>query len=86
MAALTLGEWRDRTLEQVHFAAKAALDTVMVQGNPRMRACVAAAATGDINQCMAQGPNIDAVRRTRTRDGRELRSRTRVRDNTGHQG
>jgi len=63
MAALTLGEWRDRTLEQVHFAAKAALDTVMVQGNPRMRECVAAAATGDINQCMAQGPNIDAVRR-----------------------
>ena len=63
MAVLTLGEWRDRTLEQVHFAAKAALDTVMVQGNPRMRECVAAAATGDINQCMAQGPNIDAVRR-----------------------
>jgi hypothetical protein len=28
MAALTLGEWRDRTLEQVHFAAKAALDAV----------------------------------------------------------
>jgi hypothetical protein len=63
MAALTLGEWRDRTLEQVHFAAKAALDTVMVQGNPRLRECVAAAATGDIHQCLAQGPTIDAVRR-----------------------
>ena len=63
MAALTLGEWRDRTLEQVHFAAKAALDAVVVQGNPRMREGVAAAATGDINQCMAQGPNIDSVRR-----------------------
>jgi len=63
MAALTLGEWRDRTLEQVHFAAQAALDAVVVKGNPRMWDCVAAAATGDINQCMAQGPNIDAVRR-----------------------
>jgi hypothetical protein len=63
MAALTLGEWRDQTLEQVHFAAKAALDAVMVQGNPKIRECVAAAATGDISQCMAQGPNIDAVRR-----------------------
>jgi hypothetical protein len=63
MAALTLGEWRDRTLEQVHFAAKAALDTVVVQGNPRMREYVAAAATGDIDQCLAQRPNIDAVRR-----------------------
>lgn len=49
MAALTLGEWRDRTLEQVHFAAQAALDAVVVQGNPRMWDCVAAAATGDIN-------------------------------------
>jgi hypothetical protein len=64
MAALTLGEWRDRTLEQVHFAAKAALDTVAVKGNLSMREYVAAAATGDINQCMAQGPNIDSVRRT----------------------
>ena len=63
MAALTLGEWRDRTLEQVHFAAKAALDAVVVRGNPRMREYIAAAATGDINQCMAQGPNIDSVRR-----------------------
>jgi hypothetical protein len=63
MAALTLGEWRDRTLEQVHFAAKAALDAVMVKGDPRIRECVAAAATGDINQCMAQGPHIDSVRR-----------------------
>ena len=64
MTALTLGEWRDRTLEQVHFAAQAALDAVVVKGNPRLWDCVAAAATGDINQCMAQGPNIDAVRRT----------------------
>jgi hypothetical protein len=64
MALLTLGAWRDRTLEQVHFAAQAALDAVVVQGNPRLRECVAAAATGDINQCMAQGPNIDSVRRT----------------------
>jgi hypothetical protein len=63
MAVLTLGEWRDRTLEQVHFAAKAALDTVVVRGNPSMREDVAAAATGDINQCLAQGPNIDSVRR-----------------------
>jgi hypothetical protein len=63
MAALTLGEWRDWTLEQVHFAAKAALDAVVVQGNSRLRECVAAAATGDINQCLAQGPNIDSVRR-----------------------
>ena len=63
MAALTLGDWRDRTLEQVHFAAQAALDAVVVQGNSRMRECVAAIATGDINQCMAQGPNIDSVRR-----------------------
>ena len=63
MAALTLGEWRDRTLEQVHFAAKAALDAVMVRGNPRLLDCVAATATGDINQCLAQGPNINYVRR-----------------------
>jgi hypothetical protein len=63
MTALTLGEWRDRTLEQVHFAAKAALDAVVVKGNPSMRECVAATATGDINQCLAQGPNIDSVRR-----------------------
>jgi hypothetical protein len=63
MAALTLGEWRDRTLEQVHFAAQAALNAVVVQGNPRMRDCIAATATGDITQCMAQGPNIDSVRR-----------------------
>jgi hypothetical protein len=63
MTALTLGEWRDRTLEQVHFAAKAALDAVVVKGNPSIRECVAATATGDINQCMAQGSNIDSVRR-----------------------
>jgi hypothetical protein len=63
MAALTLGEWCDRTLEQVHFAAKAALDAVVVQGNPRIRECVAATATGDLHQCLAQGPNLDSVRR-----------------------
>jgi hypothetical protein len=63
MAVLTLGEWRDRTLEQVHFAAKAALDTVVAKGNPSMREYVTAAATGDINQVMAQGPHIDSVRR-----------------------
>jgi hypothetical protein len=63
MAALTLEEWRDRTLEQVHFAAKAALNAVAVQGNPSLRQCVAATATGDLNQCLAQGFNIDAVRR-----------------------
>jgi hypothetical protein len=62
MAALTLGEWCNRTLEQVHFAAKAALDAGVVQGNPSIRECVAATATGDINQCLAQGPNIDFVR------------------------
>jgi hypothetical protein len=45
MAALTLGEWRDWTLEQVHFAAQEALDAVVVQGNPRMREWVAAPAT-----------------------------------------
>jgi len=63
MAALTLEEWRDRTLEQVHFAAQAALNAVVVQGNPSIRQYVAATATGDLNQCLAQGPNIDAVRR-----------------------
>jgi hypothetical protein len=63
MAALTLEEWRDRTLEQVHFAAKAALNAVVVQGNPSIRQCVAATATGDLNQCLAQGPNIDSIRR-----------------------
>src|SRR5215472_5837217 len=63
MAALTLEEWRDRTLEQVHFAAKAALNAVVVQGNLSIRQYVAAMATGDLNQCLAQGPNIDAVRR-----------------------
>jgi len=63
MAALTLEAWRDRTLEQVHFAAQAALDAVEVQGNPRLRACVAATATGDLHQCLAQGPHIAAVRR-----------------------
>ena len=63
MAALTLEAWRDRTLEQVHFAAKAALNAVVVQGNPRLRQCVAATATGDLRQCLAQGPNIDSIRR-----------------------
>jgi hypothetical protein len=63
MAAFTLGEWRDWTLEQVHFAAKAALDAAVVKGNPSMRESVAAMATGDINQCMAQGPNINYARR-----------------------
>jgi hypothetical protein len=63
MAAFTLGEWRDWTLEQVHFAAKAALDAAVVKGNPSMRESVVATATGDINQCMAQGPNINYVRR-----------------------
>ena len=63
MAALTLEAWRDRTLEQVHFAAKAALNAVVVQGHPSLRQCVAATATGDLNQCLAQGPTIDAVRR-----------------------
>src|SRR3989454_9310925 len=63
MAALTLEEWRDRTLEQVHFAAKAALHGVVVQGNPSLRQCVAGTATGGLHQCLAQGPNIDAVRR-----------------------
>jgi hypothetical protein len=63
MAALTLGEWRDRTLEQVHFAAQAALDAVVVQGNPSIQESVAATATGDITECMAQRPNIDYARR-----------------------
>jgi len=63
MAALTLEAWRDRTLEQVHFAAQAALHAVVVQGNPSIRQYVAAMATGDLNQCLAQGPNIDSVRR-----------------------
>jgi len=63
MAALTLEAWRDRTLEQVHFAAQAALHAVVVQGNPRLRACVAATATGDLHQCLAQGSTIAAVRR-----------------------
>jgi hypothetical protein len=63
MAALSMGEWCDWTLEQVHFAAEAALNAVAVQGNPRIRECVAAMATGDLHQCLAQGPNIDSVRR-----------------------
>ena len=63
MAALTLEAWRDRTLEQVHFAAQAALHAVVAQGHPRLRACVEAAATGDLHQCLAQGPTIDALRR-----------------------
>jgi len=63
MAALTLEAWRDRTLEQVHFAAQAALHAVVVQGHPRLRECVAATATGDLHQCLAQGPHIDALRR-----------------------
>ena len=63
MAALTLDEWRARTLEQVHFAAQAALDAVEVQGHPRLRACVAATATGDLDQCLAQSPTLDALRR-----------------------
>jgi hypothetical protein len=63
MAALTLEAWRDRTLEQVHFAAKAALHAVVVHGHPRLRACLAAMATGDLHQCLAQGPTIDALRR-----------------------
>ncbi len=64
MAALTLEAWRDRTLEQVHFAAQAALHAVVVQGHPRLRECVAATATGDLHQCLAQRSNIAAVRRT----------------------
>jgi len=48
MAALTLEAWRDRTLEQVHFAAQAALHTVAVQGHPSLRQCVAATATGSL--------------------------------------
>src|SRR3989442_133761 len=64
MAALTLEAWRDRTLEQVHFAAQAALNAGGVQGQPRLREWVAATATGDLHQCLAQGPHIDALRRT----------------------
>ena len=30
---------------------------------PRLRECVAATATGDLHQCLAQGPHIDALRR-----------------------
>src|SRR3989442_5135296 len=63
MAALALEEWRDRAVEPVHFAAEAALNAVVVQGNPSIRQYVAATATGDLNQCLAQGPNIDSVRR-----------------------
>ena len=63
MVALTLEQWRERTLEQVHFAAQAALHAVVVQGNPSIRQSVAATATGDLHQCLAQGPTIDAVRR-----------------------
>ena len=63
MTTLTLGAWRDRTLEQVHFATTAALHAVVGQGHPRLRACVAATATGDLHQCLAQASTIDAVRR-----------------------
>src|SRR5262249_37911585 len=62
MAALTLDAWRERTLEQVHFAAQAAWQAVVVQGPPRLRACVAATATGDLHECLAQAPTIAAVR------------------------
>ena len=47
----------------MHCAAQAALDTIVVQGNPRLRASVAATATGDLYQCLAQRPTIDALRR-----------------------
>jgi hypothetical protein len=63
MAALTLGAWRDWTLEQGHCAATAALNAVVVHGHPRLRQCVASTVTGDLHQCLAQGPTIDAVRR-----------------------
>src|SRR5262249_20058205 len=63
MAALTPDAWRDRAPEQVHFAAQTALDTMKMQNNPRLRACVAATATGDLHQCLAQGPHLAAVRR-----------------------
>jgi len=74
MAALTLEAWRDRTLEQVHFAAQAAWHAVVVQGNPRLRASVAATATGDLDQCLAQSPTIDALRRMAS--GRAMRGTT----------
>src|SRR5262249_60852408 len=45
MAALTLEEWRDRTLEQVHFAAQAALNAVAVQVHPRHAPYISASAT-----------------------------------------
>ena len=47
----------------MHFAAQAALHAVVVQGTPRLRACVATTATGDLHQCLTQGPTIDALRR-----------------------
>ena len=62
MVALTLAAWRDRMLEQGHFAATAAMHTVVVHGHPRLRQCVAAPATGALTQCLAQRANIDAVR------------------------
>ena len=74
MAALTLDAWRARTLEQVHFAAQAAFHAVVVQGNPRLRASVAATATGDLDQCLAQSPTIDALRRMAS--GRAMRGTT----------
>ena len=74
MAALTLEAWRDRTLEQVHFAAQAAWHAVVVQGTPRLRASVAATATGDLDQCLAQSPTIDALRRMAS--GRAMRGTT----------
>jgi len=63
LVVLTLGAGCARTLEQVHGAVKTALDAVVVQGRARLRAGVAAAATGDLHQCLAQGLHIDSVRR-----------------------
>ena len=85
MAALTLEEWRDRTLEQVHFAAEAALNAVVVQGNPSIRQYVAAMATGDLNQCLARTQHRLYTPHG-TRDGHALHRRPRVRDHTGPQG
>src|SRR5262245_14469191 len=61
MAALTMEDWRHLKLDQVHFAAEAALNAVVVQGHPRIRACIAAMETGDLHRCLAQGPTIDSV-------------------------
>jgi hypothetical protein len=53
--------------------------------NPVHRQCLAAAANGDINQCLAQGRNIDSVRRAVQGMAVRFTAALGVRDSTGGQ-